>query len=229
MTHDFPQDGFTIHRRMFSPEQCDALISALAEASSGRTAKSPNRRHLLRDVPAVAVLAASRALMELARRYSQAPVFAVRGLLFDKAAGANWSVTWHQDVTISVRTRIETPGYTGWSVKDGVVHVHPPAAVLEQMVSIRVHLDACGEDNGALEILPGSHRGGILDAEAIAQQRRDRKPIQCPVQRGDAIVMRPLLLHSSPRSITPTHRRVIHLEYGSCELPNGLEWFDRVP
>ena len=37
--------------------------------------------------------------------------------------------------------------------------------------------------------------------------------------------MRPLLLHASSIAIVPSHRRVIHLEYASCQLLGGLEWF----
>ena len=37
--------------------------------------------------------------------------------------------------------------------------------------------------------------------------------------------MRPLLLHASSIAIVPTHRRVIHLEYASQSLADGLEWY----
>ncbi len=36
--------------------------------------------------------------------------------------------------------------------------------------------------------------------------------------------MRPLLLHASSEVSVPTHRRVIHLEYATCPLADGLEW-----
>ena len=36
--------------------------------------------------------------------------------------------------------------------------------------------------------------------------------------------MRPLLLHASSPSSSPEHRRVIHLDFASEDLPGGLMW-----
>jgi hypothetical protein len=44
------------------------------------------------------------------------------------------------------------------------------------------------------------------------------------MKAGDALLMRPLLLHASSEASAPVHRRVIHLEYAACPLPGGLEW-----
>jgi hypothetical protein len=46
------------------------------------------------------------------------------------------------------------------------------------------------------------------------------------VKRGGAVVMRPLLLHSSTTATTPKHRRVLHFEYSSVDLPAGIRWFE---
>jgi hypothetical protein len=73
----------------------------------------------------------------------------VRGILFDKIPDANWKVPWHQDVTIAVQEKVEAEGFGPWSIKADVLHVQPPASILEQMLSIRLHLDDCGEENGA--------------------------------------------------------------------------------
>jgi hypothetical protein len=42
--------------------------------------------------------------------------------------------------------------------------------------------------------------------------------------KGDAILMRPLLLHASSPSEEPTHRRVLHIEYCAATLPEPLRW-----
>jgi ectoine hydroxylase-related dioxygenase (phytanoyl-CoA dioxygenase family) len=39
------------------------------------------------------------------------------------------------------------------------------------MLSIRIHLDDCGESNGALRVLPGTHNLERLTAEQIAVQQ----------------------------------------------------------
>ena len=43
---------------------------------------------------------------------------------------------------------------------------------------------------------------------------------------GDALLMRPLLLHASGRSTSPRHRRVLHIEYAAFALPQGLHWHE---
>jgi hypothetical protein len=40
---------------------------------------------------------------------------------------------------------------------------------------------------------------------------------------GDALVMRPLLLHASSVSREPRHRRVLHFDYAVGELAGGLQ------
>jgi hypothetical protein len=71
---------------------------------------------------------------------------------------------WHQDRAIAVRDRVDVPGFGPWSVKAGLVHVEPPVDILERMLAVRLHLDDCGEDNGPLRVLPGSHAWAGLDA-----------------------------------------------------------------
>ena len=154
--------------------------------------------------------------------------FVVRGLLFDKTPEANWRVAWHQDVTIAVREQRPVPGFGPWSVKDGIPHTHAPAGLLERMVTLRLHLDDCDESNGALRVLTGSHRSGKLDAKAIEEWKTQGPVEPCLAQAGDALFMRPLLLHASSPADSPRHRRVIHLEFAVDELPAGLAWAERI-
>jgi len=149
---------------------------------------------------------------------------AVRAILFDKNPQANWSVTWHQDTTIAVQARCDVPGFGPWSVKAGVVHVRPPSSVLERMVTIRLHLDDCDEANGALEVMPGSHRLGLIAEQSIGAVLVRSRVVHCPVPAGGALVMRPLLLHASSPALSPCHRRVLHLEFGAGFLPSPLQW-----
>ncbi len=114
-------------------------------------------RNLL-DIPAVADLADADQMRSLIDPILGSDAFPVRGILFDKTPATNWRVSWHQDLTIAVTKRVEAPAYGPWSEKDGVVHVQPPAAVLERMVAVRLHLDHSGAENGPLRVLPGSHR-----------------------------------------------------------------------
>ena len=105
-------------------------------------------RNLLEECPEVRRLANSPALRDLVEPVLGPGCFPVRGILFDKVPDANWKVSWHQDVTIAVKNKVEADGYGPWSVKADVLHVQPPAEVLEEMLSVRFHIDPCGEENG---------------------------------------------------------------------------------
>jgi ectoine hydroxylase-related dioxygenase (phytanoyl-CoA dioxygenase family) len=127
---------------------------------------------------------------------------------------------------IAVAARAEATGYSGWSVKAGVLHVQPPVSVLEGMLTVRIHLDDAGPSNAALRVLPGSHRLGGADPTEIEPWRERVEPVTCSARAGDALVMRPLLIHASSPSTTPSRRRVVHLEYAAGGLPGGVEWHE---
>jgi len=131
----------------------------------------------------------------------------VRAILFDKTAGRNWSLAWHQDRTIAVRERIETPGFGPWTIKAGVPHVAPPMALLAGMLTMRVHLDDVSEDNarsschparpawaGSRRIISATSSGGSASSRArrepvtygAMQRRSSMRPLRRPVRGGGA-------------------------------------------
>ena len=184
-------------------------------------------RNLLSQSELIADLAYDSPLSSLASGLLGGNAFPVRTLLFDKVAEANWKVPWHQDTAIAVASRVELPGYAGWSEKNGVPHVHPPAEILENMLSLRLHLDDCGADNGPLRVIPMSHQSGVLDSTQIKLIRAKQSEVICCAQAGDVLAMRPLLLHASSTALSPSHRRVIHIEYAGQSLPLGLQWHEQ--
>lgn len=184
-------------------------------------------RNLL-EVTEVCALAASGLVRQYACSVLGDRAFAVRALLFDKTSSANWKVIWHQDLTIATRAQADVPGYGPWTEKAGVPHVQPPVPVLESMLAIRVHLDACGVDNGPVRVLDGSHRLGRLNAEAIDDLRHGQTERTCCVEQGAILAFRPLVVHASAPASAPSHRRVIHIEYAAHDLTPPLEWHRRV-
>lgn len=150
----------------------------------------------------------------------------VRAIYFNKTSEANWKVPWHQDLTIAVKERRDTSGFNAWTSKAGVDHVQPPTEILQRMITLRFHLDDADESNGALKVIPKSHIGGRLNALQIKALRMANESVVCRVKRGDCILMRPLLLHSSSAGWNPEQRRVVHFEFSADELPNGLEWHE---
>lgn len=219
MAYSLGKDGFEIVSSLLTEAEVEALRTALTSLKV-----APGHRNLMRRVPDVEELAASPKILGLLEELFGAKPIPLRSIFFDKTPKANWLVPWHQDLSIAVKQRIDLRGYGPWSMKDGVPHVQPPFEVLEVMVTIRLHLDDCDESNGSLRVIPGSHRLGRLDTASIAQLRLRQKEVTCAVRSGDALLMRPLLLHASSEASAPAHRRVIHLEYAACPLPDGLEW-----
>jgi hypothetical protein len=93
------------------------------------------------------------------------------------------------------------------------------------LLPIRLHVDAADEQNGCLNVFPGSHRLGILTQKQLDQLKDTSTPIACVVSAGDdAVIMRPHVVHVSGKSIRQAHRRVAHLEYSSYVLPAGIDW-----
>jgi len=184
-------------------------------------------RNLLETCPEVCQLANRDEIRRCVVPILGAGAFATRAIFFNKTPDANWALGWHQDSVISVAEKIETPGFRAWGLKAGVWQVQPPPEVLAQMLAIRVHLDDCGPDNGALRVIPGSHRHGWLDDEIAAWKQRAGE-ITLGVPAGAIIAMRPLILHASSRALRPERRRVIHIEFACNELPGELEWNNRI-
>lgn len=148
----------------------------------------------------------------------------VRSILFDKTVDENWPVAWHQDLSIAVQSRNETPGYQAWSTKDGVMHVQPPVHLLEEMITVRINLDTTPLENGPLQVISGSHRYGKIPASELPIHVKG-EPVICKCEAGDILLMKPLILHASKRATKPGHRRVIHIEYArKSDLNAGLSW-----
>jgi hypothetical protein len=224
----FHRWGYQIIPDVLSADDSTRLTDAISGSYDAERRRSRTRIGGLRNLlqhPHVRGIARSERILALLMQADQCPVFPVRALFFDKTAEANWAVPWHQDLSIAVAQRLELDGFEGWSVKDGVMHVQPPVGILSNMITLRIHLDACSAANGALKVIPGSHLGGRL-SDAETESWLKRAPVTCEVPRGGALLMRPLLLHASAPAAAPTHRRVLHLEYASGPLPGGLEWHE---
>jgi hypothetical protein len=88
--------------------------------------------------------------------------FNVKAIYFDKLANSSWIVAWHQDLTILVDGKYKIEGFTNWSLKQGLQAVQPSKEILENIYTVRIHLDDCDKTNGALKVSPKIHFSGVL-------------------------------------------------------------------
>jgi ectoine hydroxylase-related dioxygenase (phytanoyl-CoA dioxygenase family) len=215
------RDGFAISAGVLDEDFRRKLVRDIEEC----LVESPaGVRGLAAKVPSIAVLARPAIVRSLVESVLGAEAKLVRSVLFNKSSGANWQVAWHQDLTIAVTNQEEIEGYSSWSVKEGVVHVQPPVRLLEHMLTVRLHLDPADDTNGALWVSPGSHRLGRLRASETARVADRNGKHLCAVQAGDALLLRPLILHASRKATAEKPRRVIHLEFAAAALPTPLAW-----
>jgi hypothetical protein len=222
---DSAHAGYSIFSNVWRSDEVAALATTLAQADLDRS--RAGARHLLTQ-PAVAALARDPRMLAVAQQFLHTDPFPgpfpFRATLFDKSAQSNWLVVWHQDTALPLRERRDVAGWGPWSIKGGVTYAHAPASALSRVIALRMHLDDSGADNGPLRVLPGTHTLGLLGDEAIAEIARTAGPIDCLVDAGGVIAMRPLLLHASSKARSDRPRRVIHIEYAdSPVLGDGLE------
>ena len=149
--------GFTVVTVLFTAAETAALLHTVENAPAGGANFRSSQelfaiRNLLGEAPALWAQLNTNLLQELLRHLFPAGCQLVKAIYFDKPALSNWLVPWHQDLMISVSQRADLPGVGPWTCKAGDVAVRPPTAVLEKMVTIRIHLDDCDASNGALKV-----------------------------------------------------------------------------
>lgn len=219
MPNRFADCGFAVIDHVVPHSVCDQLsadeiISSAAGAGSRTLITHPPCRELasyLKNHVSIRALLPSD------------PV-AIQCTLFNKSPRKNWLVPLHQDLSVPVLERIQSPLCSGWSEKEGQWFVQPPIDILECLVAVRVHIDSSTAENGPLRVVPGSHRFGRSTSAEADTRREQTNEVALLVSCGGAIVMRPLLLHASSKVIAAIPRRVLHFVFGPCELPYGLKW-----
>ena len=216
------QHGFAVVRGIIEPGETTTLSRVLDRLATYRA----GTRNLL-SVPWCRALVVRVKKRLVAVERLPASHVAVQCTLFDKSPQRNWLVALHQDLSIPVRDRVEHRALGAWSEKEAGHFVQPPVEVLERLLAVRVHVDDCGSQNGPLRVVPGSHTSGRLGGVAARELRDQLGEMECLMRRGDALLMRPLVLHSSSKAQTAGRRRVLHIVYGPPSLPFGLEWKHR--
>jgi hypothetical protein len=214
----FKKDGYFV-----IPGVIDAVLNRRLGAFVGGIASGAGSRRLLDEAWCTHLAGALRGDSRI-RSLLPHNAVAVQCTLFDESSTKNWLVALHQDLSIPVRDRVDSPECSGWSEKEGQLYVQPPVSALERLVAVRVHIDDCPAESGALRVVPHSHREGRVDPSQAEALRQHHGETVVPVAQGGVLVMRPLILHASSKGTSLAPRRVLHFVFGPPTLPLGLEW-----
>lgn len=221
--------GFTIVNGIYTQAEINEIIAIIEAADPSKdTFRKTNAlfaiRRFLYEVPNVKNLIFNDNLKNIIGELFGKEYFITKSIYFDKPERSNWFVAWHQDLTIAVDRKTELTGFGPWTAKLNSFAVQPPENILQENFTIRIHLDDTDEKNGALKVLKGSHHS-ISRLENI--DRSIENVSFCNVKAGDIMIMRPLLMHASERSVSNNRRRVIHIEFSKAMLPKVINWAEK--
>ncbi len=216
--------GFHIIEEVYSSMEVTQIISLI---DSEVTPNQFGIREFLIDKPNLCKKIFNTKLLQVIKHVSPNCKKAIKSIYFDKPPSVNWNVNWHQDLTINLTNRKEVDYYKNWRKKDQRYVVQPNKEFLENIFTIRIHLDDCSETNGALRVIENSHLNGVVSIKEWIKGKKGIEKI-CEVKKGGILLIKPLLLHSSKRAENEINRRVIHIEFTDKELPDGLMWKEKV-
>jgi len=126
-----------------------------------------------------------------------------------KSAGVGSAVEWHQDFVFFPHTN-------------------------DDVLAVGIALDDCTQENGCLLVIPGSHRGPILDHHqgdvfvgAVPSDRRElagEKQVPVIVPAGGMSIHHSRTLHASAPNRSSNSRRLLLIEYAAADAwPIGVD------
>ena len=203
----FETDGYLIIPQVLSPAEVVNIASHLQAVPCDH-----NRTRKLLALPWCLALAKRIRRDHQIAQILPSQYVPIQASYFPKTTHDNWQVALHRDHFVPVAERRDVAGWNGWSIKEGVQFARPPTELLQQLIAVRIHLEANTLVNGPLYVVPRSHISAVETGRTA-----------CEVPAGGALAMRPLILHASSK-VQAGSRRVLHFLFGPQELPDGLRW-----
>lgn len=224
----YQEQGYLLYENAFSPEEIESLKaqmpSLMADVSprrvlenDGRTVRSVHGSHEINQ--AFGVLTRLPRVLRRAERVLGSQVYVHQFKVNVKAAfdGEVWK--WHQD-------------FIFWLKQDGM-----PEA---RCINAFVFLDDVTAFNGPLFVVPGSHRGGVIDVSSGVENRDWTASFSADLKyaiprtvleehvhiggmasitgrAGALLFTDPNLLHCSPPNMSPSNRSLVIVTYNSVE------------
>lgn len=233
-------DGFLVSRRVLDPsdlDACRAEADRLVTAIEGDRERYATGRYIPlegeREGYEVAPRSAegSRRLRMIEPLVDLSPVF--RDLAFrDDVAGPARAVLEDEVLLFEDKLNLKPPGGAGF-----VWHQDWSCcwrAHTDRLVTCFIYLDDSTQENGCLEVLPGSHAGRLVrpfvqgsEFEVVVSDEERAQAVALPLSAGDMIAFDPYLLHFSAPNASRAPRRAILYTYSPAEL--GDLWSIRYP
>lgn len=226
---ELEENGYSILTGFYSDDEICQILAYIEKGGEDSNSVTNTKdlyaiRQLIKNMPELTDLLFNEKLKKLISDISESEYFLTKSIYFDKPSESNWFVAYHQDLSISVDKREKLENYSNWTFKKGQYGVQPPIEILEDTVTIRIHLDKTDKNNGALKVIPKSHLRGILRTDSKDWNLENE--FICDVEKGGAMLMKPLTLHASNRTTNGRKRRVIHLEFNKHNLAEPLNWLE---
>ncbi len=227
---DLEKNGYLVLKRLYSETEIGQILDCISNVQKDKGSFQKTKdlfaiRQLNNVIPKLNKVLFNIELTALLSNFFDSEYFLTKAIYFDKPSESNWFVAYHQDLSISVDKKVDVDNYVNWTFKKGQYGVQPPIKILEDTVTIRIHLDHTDKNNGALKVIPKSHLKGIYRPESI-DWNTETEHI-CEVEKGGVMLMKPLTLHASNKTVNNKQRRVIHLEFCNHELTAPLNWLER--
>lgn len=213
----FEENGYIVLEQLIAPQQLQQITQQLANI----TLTTAGSRELLSETWCQMLATELKLNEQLIPLLPSNPI-AIQCTLFIKTADKNWLVPLHQDLSISLREKLDKQGFTGWSAKQTRVFAQPPAEILAQLVAVRLHIDDCLAEHGPLKVVAGTHKDGRIPEKEWPVRRDLQGEETCITAKGGAVIMRPLLLHSSSKAIQANGRRVLHFLFAPKALAGEI-------
>ena len=157
LSKEFHEQGFHVVNNVYNKDEISTISNFINNLdTSNPIFRKTNDlfaiRQFIKEFPEIKKLLFNERLKEIIKNIGGEDYFIVKSIYFDKPEKSNWFVSYHQDLTISVDKKIEDENFSNWTNKHNQFAVQPPKEILENIVTVRIHLDNTNEDNGALKI-----------------------------------------------------------------------------